>query len=83
MPDALKNPILSDVLSVLHANGIRYVDLHRLIDTIYRYHQLGVDEISSSSRVMIVLPINGIQLVMSRFGTILIALIYAPLDLYT
>ena len=32
----------SDVLHVLHINGISYVDSHRLDDTIYRYRQ-GVD----------------------------------------
>jgi hypothetical protein len=40
MPDMLKNPMLSDVLNVLHVNGIKYADSHRLIATIYRYHQL-------------------------------------------
>ena len=38
MPDVLKSPTMSDVLNVLHINGIRYVDLHQLIATIYRYH---------------------------------------------
>jgi len=29
----------SDVLNLLHINGIRYVDSRRLAATIYRYHQ--------------------------------------------
>ena|SRR5215831_3599066 len=36
MPDMLKK---SDVLNLLHTNGIRYVHSHRLVVTICRSHQ--------------------------------------------
>jgi hypothetical protein len=53
MPNVLKDPTLSDVLNVLHVNGIRYVGSHRLAATIYRYQSIEF-AIRLSSLVLIV-----------------------------
>jgi hypothetical protein len=60
MPNVLINPVLFDVLNVLHVNGIKYVDSHRLIATIYKYQSIEL-AILLSSQVLIVLPINRIS----------------------
>ena len=40
MQDVLKNPMLSDVLNLLHINKTKYFDSNWLIATIYKYQSM-------------------------------------------